>query len=347
MYGSNGGAFSPLGFAPPANEPLGIDLIAADFDPAEQGWVVGNPGDLRLRQREGAEGGEPQPQVPLERHLHVASSLAPLEPVSASGKSTSCTAPNFEYEPEGAPDPAGSFLWSALSVVPSSGEALAGGDMRQLDPSWGEPVIAQVSCDGAATLTRFRAPEPNSSAQPAPLVPADRGGSVTAIAANATNDAWAATSEGSWPGATQFPRFYRLRNGRPPEAPEGNDNELRPLDLTEELAPPPQTPPPPEEPAPTPAPEAPPSVSQLPSITLPPAIYDVKVKLHKVRLHRQTYLSLYLTFKVLRPVTIGAQALRNGRVVSRARARLFAGTTGTLVLSVERKRWPNAVRFIS
>jgi hypothetical protein len=71
------------------------------------------------------------------------------------------------------------------------------------------------------------------------------------------------------------------------------------------------------------------------------------VKLHKVKRHGRTYLSLYLTFKVLRPVTLGAQALRHGRVVSHARARLFAGKTGTLVLSVERKRWPTTVRFVS
>jgi hypothetical protein len=102
-----------------------------------------------------------------------------------------------------------------------------------------------------------------------------------------------------------------------------------------------------EEPAEAAAPAPSPSVTQLPETTLPPAIYDVKVKLHKVKRHRRTYLSLYLTFKVLRPVTLGAQALRNGRVVSHARARLFSGKTGTLILSVERKRWPTTVRFVS
>jgi hypothetical protein len=80
---------------------------------------------------------------------------------------------------------------------------------------------------------------------------------------------------------------------------------------------------------------------------LPPAIYDVKVKLHKVKRHRRIYLSLYLTFKVERPIELGAQALRRGRVVSTARPRLFAGQTGQLILNVERKRWPTNIRFIS
>jgi hypothetical protein len=215
--------------------------------------------------------------------------------------------------------------------------------MRQQDPKFGEPVIAQVGCDGAATLTRFRVPEAQGSSQ---LVPADRAGGVTAIAANATNDAWAATSKGIPLSGKEPPRLYRLRNEQPPAAPEGNDVETRPLPLEEELPIPPLEPPKEEEPAPAPTTTAT-TVTQLPSITLPAAIYDVKVKLHKVKRHGRTYLSLYLTFKVLRPVTLGAQALRHGRVVSHARARLFTGKTGTLILSVERKRWPTSVRFVS
>jgi hypothetical protein len=88
-------------------------------------------------------------------------------------------------------------------------------------------------------------------------------------------------------------------------------------------------------------------VTPIPPITLPPAIYDVKVKLHKVKRHGRTYLSLYLTFKVMRPIKLGAQALRRGHVVSTARPRLFSGQTGQLILSVERKRWPTNIRFIS
>jgi hypothetical protein len=100
---------------------------------------------------------------------------------------------------------------------------------------------------------------------------------------------------------------------------------------------------PPEEPAPVVQPL--PVVTQVPSTTLPPAIYDVKVKLHTIKRHGRRYFSLYLTFKVRRPITLGAQALRRGRVVSVARAKPFTGRTGQLILNVERKRWPTSVQF--
>jgi hypothetical protein len=210
--------------------------------------------------------------------------------------------------------------------------------MRQQDPKFGEPVIAQAGCEGTATLTRFRLPASSE--------PSDREGGVTAIAANATNDAWAATSIGFLsPSEPQPPHFYRLSNGKEPEAPAGNDEESRPLELVkeppiyeEETAPPVEV---------VVAPELSLAVTPIPPVTLPPAIYDVKVKLHKVKRHGRIYLSLYLTFKVQRPVTLGAEALRHGRVVSRARARHFAGGTGELILSVERKRWPTNISFVS
>jgi len=59
------------------------------------------------------------------------------------------------------------------------------------------------------------------------------------------------------------------------------------------------------------------------------------------------YLSLYITFKVRRPVTIGARALRSGHVVSQARPRHFAGDSGLLVLSLNRRHWPTKVSFFA
>jgi hypothetical protein len=344
MYGSHGEAFSPLLFAPPLGNPeaakFGTDLVAADFGAAEKGWVAGNPAGLRLNEREGDEPpqGDPPPLA--------SPAPSPLEPVLASGLGSGCKAPapNFEYRTPGVPDPAGSFLWSSISVVPSSGEALAGGSMRQLDPKFGEPVIAKASCDGTATLTRFRVPEAHGSSQAPSLVPADFGGGVTAIAANATNDAWAATSKGTASGGDEPPRLYRLSNGMAPEAPEGNNEESRPRELKEDK------PIYEEEKAPVETAAAPaplPTLTPIPPVTLPPAIYDVKVKLHKVKRHGRIYLALYLTFKVQRPVKLGAQALRRGHVVSAARPRLFSGLTGQLILSVERRRWPTNIRFIS
>src|SRR5262249_51485092 len=101
---------------------------------------------------------------------------------------------------------------------------------------------------------------------------------------------------------------------------------------------------PPQEPPPPPPP-SPPIINQTPSSTLPPAVYDVKVKLHTGKRRGRTYLSLYLTFKVRRSITLGAQALRHGRVVSVARAKTFSGHKGQLTLNVERKRWPTSVQF--
>jgi hypothetical protein len=173
---------------------------------------------------------------------------------------------------------------------------------------------------------------------------------VSAIAANATNDAWAATSMGFFlpPGKEQVeaqpPHLYRLSNGKEPKAPEGNNEESRPLELEEDKPIYEEEPARVETAASVASQE---TVPPPPPITLPPAISDVKVKLHKIKRHRRTYLSLYLTFKVERPVELGAQALRRGRVVSTARPRLFSGLTGQLILSVERKRWPTSIRFIS
>src|SRR5262249_37236805 len=160
----------------------------------------------------------------------------------------------------------------------------------------------------------------------------------------ANNDGWVATSEGESSSAPQRPHLYRLTNGRPPEAPAGNDEEPpRPTERTEE-------PPiyvfeaPPEPPSPAPLP---PTVTQPPTVTLPPAVFGVKVKLHRTKRHGHVRFSLYLTFKLRRPTTIGAQALRRGHIVSVARARHFAGQSGTLILQLERRRWPTQVRFIA
>jgi hypothetical protein len=199
-------------------------------------------------------------------------------------------------------------------------------------------------------VTRFRVEDPTykGSLPKPPLVPADREGYVSAVAANAPNDAWVATSEGILlgevensvqqpPRVLQPPHLYRLTDGAKPDAPEGNDLEERPLEL--QLDPPILVlePPPPLPPSPPPA-----TVTQTFRVKLPPAIFDVKA-----RLHRGRHLSLYLSFRVRRPVTIGAQALRHGHVVSEARPRHFAGRTGLLILELNRKHWPTKVRLVA
>ncbi len=286
LYGSGGGAFTPLSFNPPTtplpNDPYRTDLIGVDLDSAGQGWAAGNPAGLRLGQ---LELGEPSSSRAGEQLL------SPLVPLSTSGVSATCVGPppeRFTYTP---PSVAAAevFLWSSIAVLPNgepSGDALAGGRWRQAEAGSsqrvveesGEPVIARANCAGTTTVTRFVAGN-------AP--PADHEAAVTAIVANAPNDAWAATERGELETAQQPafqpPHLYRLTNGRPVEAPEGNDEE--PIRKQPKVdAPiieiePPQPEPPPEPPVVTPVAK---------SVTLPPAVYDVKAKLHTIKRHGQS-----------------------------------------------------------
>jgi hypothetical protein len=346
MYSSAGGAFSPLAFAPftrpLAGDPYHTDLVAVAFGPAGQGWVAGNPAGIRLKENQGSNvvnnpehgrggqliNGEPQPD--------------PLIPVTPSGEQW-CFGPpanRFTFGP-GSPTGAvvSSFLWSSITVLPGGNEALAGG--RIVKPgAQAEPVLVSARCGAGTTVTRFQAENP---VVPGTFVPADITGSVTAVAATAANDAWVATTYGEELTATgqtpsrQPPTLYRLSNGQPPDEPEGDDREERPSEVTEE--------------APTviDEPEAPPvevvgppaTVTQTRGVTLPPAVYDVKVKLDKKTL------TLNFTFKLRRPATVGAEALRRKRVVSKAKPRYFTGHKGRLLLKLNRKRWPTRVRLIA
>jgi hypothetical protein len=272
--------------------------------------------------------------------------------VSPAGRAPLCTGPaenSFTYSPFS--DPEGAILWSSIAVLPATDEALAGGRARlptaEGEPA--EPVIARSACDGASTVTRFRIGDPTyTGAGPVPPAPADRKGTVTAIAANATNDAWAATTAGTLPRPSngfpinERPHLYRLTDGQPPAAPEGDDNEFPPLEL--QLDPTIFLPEAPEPPAPPPPPTF---VTHTHTETQPPALYGVKARIHTKKRHGHLDLSLYLTFKLRRAVTIGAQALRRGRVVSVAAPRLFTGASGLLILKLDRKRWPTKVEFVA
>lgn len=353
LFASSGQAFAPLPFTPftsaQADDPYRTDLVAAGLDATGQGWVAGSPAGLRLGDGPSSEGGELPGPATRPFSPPESPQPSPLLPVSTAGAAAACTGPpstRFAYTPNGEKiSAAGAFLWSSIAVIPGAGEALAGGKSWEAparhEEAVGQPVIAQANCEGTTTLTRF---SEGSSA------PADRAGAVTAIAANAANDAWAATSAGTSGGPTtasdEFPHLYRLTNGEPPEALEGNEEE--PERLREEEEGREEEPPPPAAEAPPPAPpvEAPP-VTQTRTVTLPPAIYDVKAKLHTVERNGHEQLSLYITFNVRRPVTIGARALLHGRVVSQARPRHFAGHTGVLVLNLSRKHWPTKVSFFA
>ena len=180
------------------------------------------------------------------------------------------------------------------------GEALAGGKLgpaTEQAGNDGEPVIARAGCDGTTSLTRFR-----RSLEPADRSgggPADRPGRLHRDGRQRQQRRGASTTAGS-AASDQPPHLYRLTNGQPPEAPEGNDEEpARPScrrRREEERAPVEEAPPPP------PPVEAPATVTQTKAVKLPAAVYDVKAKLHTSRRNGKCYLSLYITFKLRRPV---------------------------------------------
>jgi hypothetical protein len=101
-----------------------------------------------------------------------------------------------------------------------------------------------------------------------------------------------------------------------------------------------------EESPPPPPPPPPAVVNTTHSLKLPPAIYDVKVKLHTRKSGGQVSLALYITFRVRRAVTLGVEALRHGHVVSRAHSKHFTSHKGTLILNLSRKHWPTKIKFV-
>ncbi len=330
LFASFGGAFAPLGFTPPTsplpNDPFRTDLVAVGFNPAGDGWVAGNP-------RYSVQPGAGQPPEP-----------ASLAPITTGGTET-CSPTEFSDSSSGY------YLWSSIGVFPA-GDALAGGKVLW-DPatSTTEPVLVDASCNGAPVITRFRELDPTApSPASAPLIPADEDARVTSVAVNAVNDAWTATSPGTIQNATgnatydnQPPHLYRWTDGQTPLAPAGNDYEPRPLaqsiDPIQYVVSPPVvvTEPPP------PTTETTVMKSTTKTVKLKSPIYAVKSKLLAARNGTST---LLITFKVRAQVTIGAEGLLHGKVVSNTGLRRFrAGTTGELRLTLNTKAWPKQIKF--
>jgi hypothetical protein len=97
--------------------------------------------------------------------------------------------------------------------------------------------------------------------------------------------------------------------------------------------------------------------------TLPPAINGIHAKVHtktkRTRGHEYLHGRLYnvvriqqkftldLTFTVVRPVTIGLEAIHKGSVVGSTGLRSFAPTHGELVLKLTRAKWPTSLVFLT
>jgi hypothetical protein len=342
LFASQGGAFSALPFSPPTapqpGDPYRTDLVAVDFDAQGDGWVAGDP---TTRQ--------PASTQP-----------APLVRLASAGAAAPCAgydAGTFSFTPHGG-GPGGSYLWRSLSVFPGVGDALAGAGLQPAahganlnDDGQSEPALVVASCGRAPTVTRFRIPDPFVADQAhAQLIPADRQGSTTAVAANALNDAWAATTNGAVvspdpanPGTHNTrPHLYHLTDGQPPLAPAGDDYEPRPSVFT--LDPPVFVEAPPVY-------VNPPTTSSTVTRTrksrtrrLKPAIYGVRARLRRAR---DGALTLYVTFKVRRALTIGVEAMRRHTVVGSSGLKHFTGRRGELALKLDPHRWPTGIRFVT
>jgi hypothetical protein len=360
MFASSGGAFAPLDFTPPTDpqpeDPYRTDLMAADFDSAGLGWVAGVPVGSRAAFRSG--NGEPKPGD-AERRAD-APEPAPLVPISASGAATSCVGPparRFTFT--GSPRGSDAYLWSSLSVFPSARETLAGGQIRPAtagtavnDDGAREPAIVEAACDGKVTVTRFRVPDQTADPAQAPLIPANRGGTFTSVAANASNDAWAATTPGALSNladplnaAFEHARLYRLTDARPPKAPAGDDVEPRAPAFTLDPEIFVDEPPLPEPPVEQGATITRPLTKKPKRVTLKAAVYAIDPS--KPRALKGGTFILDVRFRVRRPVTIGLQGLRRGKVVCSSGLKHFTGKRGKLSLKIDRKHWPTKLRFVA
>jgi hypothetical protein len=348
VFTSDGADWSSSGYSPPTvpqpanSSPYNTDLVAVSVAGGGTAWVVGDPAGWRP----GLNAVAPSSSGAGARGVLDTPEPAPVEPVSV-GSGSRCATPQanrFSFVKNSTAVPLGgayapSYLWTSVSAVPGTGTAIAGGLFRpgtgdSLEPPRPaafddyEPVIALVSCSDptAATVTRFIDP----SASGARFAPLEPGRGVIAVAANADNDGWAATAL----------HLYRLTDGRPPDAPAGDDNETRPLQLKQDppivvFAPVPPPPPPPA------------AVVSATTQTLPPAVYGIKTKLRPVsRSHGKTF-NLYVSFKVRRKVTLGLEATRRAAVVAKTRLQAFQPPKGQLVVKLSRAHWPTGLSFLT
>jgi len=379
LFSLDDDVLSATPFSPPTlqwpSDPYRTDIVAADFTADRQGWIAGNPANVTVSESAGLDGIVTRP-VPRAGPPVGTAEPAPLATTTAAGGASTCTGPaasTFTYSDDPSADPSDAYAWSSLSAIPTGDDALAAGQMWPasgdaafaLDGSTilpatdgaaepnqddaAQPVIVHAECDGTVTTTRFFAADPLN---PGALVAADRAGTVTSIAANATNDAWAATTPGGFDDAAaqlpynEPPHLYHLTDGQPPDAPAGDDNESRPLDLQVDAPLPPEPAAPPNTVIVI---QAPPTAVSVPAKAVKPkpirdgpaALYDVKSTLRG----RGRYVELYITFRLRSPVTLGVEALRDGKVVASVSLHHFKGRSGQLVLTLDTERYPNQLRF--
>jgi hypothetical protein len=327
-FGSQGGAFTPLPPAPAPQIPPATDLLAVDSDAKGDAWTAGDPNVLTPN--------------------NAAAQPAPLLRVGVSGAPAACAG----YGPGTftASSTAG-YDWTSLSVFSADASALAGVYYRPAGATTRQPAIVQATCGQAPSTTTF--PDPTT-----PTNQADPSAETSAVAANAANDAWAAATPGNFAADTGGgvvegfytpPHLYRWTDGQTPAAPAGDDNETRPSLFT--LDAPVYVQPPAVVITPTTVTTST-TTSPTQQVNLPPALYGVHSKLRQRSCSTKrspkpcVKFTLYISFKLRRPITVGVEGLRGKKIVARSGMKRFTGPTGTLALSLNRAHWPTKIAFV-
>ena len=191
------------------DDPYRTDLVAVDLDSAGQGWVAGDPVGCAMS-------GRPNLPPGIRKSPASARTPAPVFPAPAAFEFWSGdrlqghTGGSLHVHPAPRNHRTTAGRTRCVPVVldrrhpATEGDALAGGKIwpatnNRLEDN-GEPVIARAGCDGTTSVTRFRIRDASS---PGGSRPADPLGTVTAIAANAGNDAWASTTSSPEPPASR------------------------------------------------------------------------------------------------------------------------------------------------
>lgn len=284
-FSSDGGPFGPLFAAPPFT-----DLMAVDADASGRAWTAGVP----------APPGSP-------------TGVSPVTVTTRQGPDPSCPGSSF---PGGG---TGTFYrWSSLVTIPDADAALVGG--QSVDSQGRQLMLARVACTGTVTETTFTLTQPGHGTGRRPFFGAD---GITALAATASNDAWVVLPRGEF-ASNEFlaPVLLRLQDGRPPQAPAGDDIEDRAVVFTDD----------------SPLPAGTPSPSVEPPAKLP------KFFRFTSRFSKGT---LTINFRVRRPGLIGIQALRKGRVVATTGLRRVRPPRGVLRLKFDPKAWPTKIEIIT
>lgn len=335
IFAGSGGAFSPAsgGAVLPST-----NLVAVGFDATGDGWVAGNPYGPETP-------GSPTLAFPDPDQPATTTWLSPL---TTAGTVLPCpaTSTSFPYSPSGRGT---SYLWTSLAVLPG-GTALIGGEVGGREQGL-QSALAQVSCTSAPQVTVFQIPAPAYATSGTATIAADGNGAITAVAASASNDAWAASSPGEFNtdlggsgDAQQPPALYQFTDGQTPNAPAGNSIESRPVTTGTEPTifefPPPVV---------VPAPPAAITVTKTSKATKvvkrePAAIYGLQ-KPEEGKLV-DGFVTLSVSFRVRRKVRIGLEALRAHRVVASSGVKTFSGRRGTLALRLSTKAWPTSLKFI-